>query len=114
MGESNSVVLKELRSAHIVLNQFYAFVPGLFGVEAMASHCALLTSADRAIEPTLPEGANDAWIVTKYWEIYENLKLLLDNRAELKSVADRGYDWAYKNCRASVSAQIVKDIVSIK
>lgn len=106
IGVSNEVVLKELRSAHIVLNEFYAFVPGLFGVEAMASHCALITSADEHIEPDLPPGSNKAWYVTKNYEIIDHLKDLLDSPDLIKKYADAGYDWAIEN--ASFSRSSVK------
>ena len=33
---------------------------------------------------------------TKYWEIYDNLKFLLDNTHEIKVYADRGYDFCKK------------------
>lgn len=92
-GVPNDVVLDNLQSAHIVLNQFYAFLPGQFGIEALASHCALLTSADETIEPTLPRGANQAWLVTPYWQIYDNLKMLLDDRSLIREYADRGFEW---------------------
>jgi hypothetical protein len=74
----NRVVLEHLKSSHIVLNQFYAFTPGLFGIEAMANHCAVLMSADPSIETGLPQKSKDAWMITKYWEVYDNLKYLLD------------------------------------
>lgn len=99
---SNSKVLEELKEAHIVLNQFYAFVPSVFGIEAMANHCALLTSADCTIERCLPSDSNEAWLVTKYWQVYDNLKLLLDNPILIKEYADRGFDWGRHN--ASYSA----------
>lgn len=106
IGVSNEVVLKELRSTHIVLNEFYAFVPGLFGVEAMASHCALITSADEHIEPDLPPGSNKAWYVTKNYEIYDHLKDLLNSPDLIKKYADAGYAWAIEN--ASFSRSSVK------
>jgi hypothetical protein len=97
-GVPHHVVLESLERAHIVLNEFYAFVPGQFGVEAMAAHCALLTSADEAIEPSLPAGSNQAWVVTPYWQIYDNLKMLLDDVSLIKRYADRGYAWASEHC----------------
>ena len=95
IGVSHEKVRSELARSHIVLNEFYAFVPGVFGLEALASHAALLTSADKNIEPMLPEGANDAWIVTPYWDVLDNLKAALDMPVEqLKKQADKGYEWA--------------------
>lgn len=98
---SNKVVLDHLRRAHIVINELYAFIPGLFGIEAMASHCALLTSADRDVETLLPEGAHEAWFVTRYWEVYDNLKHLLDNPDLIKRYADKGFQWTQDNHSAS-------------
>ena len=105
IGVSNAVVLQELRSTHIVLNEFYAFVPGLFGIEAMASHCALMTSADEFIEKDLPSGSNQAWYVTKSYEIYDHLKRLLDVPVLIKQYADAGYAWAYENAAITNSGK---------
>lgn len=108
---SNSKVLEELRNAHIVLNEFYAFTPGVFGVEAMANHCALLTSADSVIETCLPSDSNEAWFVTKYWQVYDNLKLLLDNPILIKKYADRGFDWVIRNASYSVvKKRLMRDL----
>jgi hypothetical protein len=104
IGVSNRVMLEALVDAHVVLNEFYAFVPGLFGVEAMASHCALMTSADDRIETTLPTGANAAWMVTEYWNIYDNLRDLLNNHELIKQYADAGFAWALKHCSCKNSA----------
>jgi hypothetical protein len=110
----NEVVLEHLRNTHIVVNELYAFVPGVFGIEAMASHCALITSADRYIEASLPEGANEAWLVTKYWEIFDNLKQMLDEPSLIKTYADKGFDWTFKNCRETVSRQHVASLIAQK
>jgi len=109
---SHSELLDALQSAHIVLNQFYAFLPGVFGMEAMASSCVLLTSADETIETSLDEGANEAWIVTPYWNIYDNLKMLLDNPDLMKPQAKAGYDWALKNCSYDAGAKKLNHIVN--
>jgi len=104
IGLSNEVVLEELRSTHIVLNEFYAFVPGVFGIEAMASSCALITSADENIEPDLPSGSKDAWYITKYYEVYDHLKDLLNSPDLIKKYADAGYEWAIENASCSRSS----------
>lgn len=93
----NEVVLEYLKSSHIVLNQFYAFVPGMFGIEAMANNCAVLMSADPKIEIGLPQDSKDAWMITKYWQVYDNLKYLLDNPEKIKFYADNGYKFTYKH-----------------
>lgn len=111
IGVSNQVMLKALADAHVVLNEFYAFVPGQFGIEAMASHCALITSADDRIETTLPAGANAAWMVTEYWNIYENLKQLLDDHGLIKQYADAGFAWASEHCGYQKSAVRLKALL---
>jgi len=93
----NEIVLEHLKSSHIVLNQFYTFTPGVFGIEAMANHCAVLMSADPSIEIGLPQDSKDAWLITKYWEVYDNLKYLLDNPEKIKYYADNGYEFTYKH-----------------
>jgi hypothetical protein len=94
MGVSNTKILEELGSCHIVLVQFYAFVPGIFALESLANHTAVLMSADPDIETGLPQDAKGAWMITKYWQVYDNLKFLLDNPKEIKKYADTGYDFA--------------------
>lgn len=101
IGVPNQVVLEHLRNAHIVVNELYAFVPGLFGIEAMASHAALLTSADCKIETSLPLDSADAWMVTRYWDVFDNLRLLLDESHRIKPLADSGFHWAFRHARAS-------------
>lgn len=112
IGAKNNVVLDALSQAHVVLNEFYAFVPGQFGVEAMASHCALVTSADDRIETSLSPGANAAWMVTEYWNIYDNLKRLLDDHALIKQYADAGFAWASEHCSYQNSAVRLKALLS--
>lgn len=93
----NKKILDALSESHIVLNEFYAFLPGMFAIEALARHCAVLTSADPVYEYTLPRDAEKAWMVTHYWEVYENLKFLLTNHEKIKEFADRGFYWAKEN-----------------
>jgi hypothetical protein len=112
IGVSNHDMLEALNKAHVVLNEFYALVPGQFGVEAMASHCALMTSADEKIETSLPKGANSAWMVTEYWNVYDNLKRLLDDHSLIKQYADAGFIWAYENCSYQNSAAKMRNILN--
>lgn len=112
IGVPNTKVLEELQRAHIVLNEFYAFVPGVFGIEAMMNNTVLLTSADRNIEPSLFEGANDAWVVTPYWQVYDKLKEQLDKpMEELKIQADKGTEWTKKYASYSFSAAYLQKII---
>ncbi len=108
IGVPNSEVHNELKLAHIVVNEFYAHVPGVFGVEAMAKFCALMTSADEFMETDLPRGSNDAWMVTKSYEVYENLKILVSDKKLQHKLAVNGYNWA-KNNASSIN---VKNIFS--
>lgn len=104
----NKEVIALLERAHVVLNQFYSFVPGVFGIEAMAANAVLLTSADPAIEPSLAAGAEEAWVVTPYWRIYDRLKGVLDDRQGMHAQADRGTEWVQRNCsRSANSGQLV-------
>jgi hypothetical protein len=112
IGVGNSVVLDALSQAHVVLNEFYAFVPGQFGVEAMASHCALVTSADERIETSLSPGANAAWMVTEYWNIYDNLKRLLDHPALIRHYADAGFAWASEYCSCEKNGVRLRKLLS--
>lgn len=112
MGVANSIVLQALAEAHVVLNEFYGLVPGQFGVEAMASHCALLTAADERIEHSLPPGANSAWMVTEYWNIYDNLKRMLDDPALIRRYADAGLAWSEEHCSCGKNAARLRALLA--
>ena len=75
----------------------------MIGVEAMASACALVISADEHEEPYLPAGSNDAWLVTKHYQVYDNLKLLLDEPERLEPLALYGQQWAKDHFSASAN-----------
>ncbi|MCX7521047.1 hypothetical protein OSC27_02010 [Microbacterium sp. STN6] len=100
---ANRTVRDNLRDAHLVLNQFYGYMPGVFGIEAMAVCCAMLTSADPALEPSLAPGADRAWLMTTHDRVYENTKALLDDPAGARQLALEGYQWTLKNESASAS-----------
>tara|TARA_Y100001970_G_C13854172_1_gene660835 strand:- start:15 stop:740 length:726 start_codon:yes stop_codon:yes gene_type:complete len=97
-GVPQTEVLKELDTAHIALNEFYAYVPGLFGIEALEANCLLLTSASKKYEPSLFDGCDDAWVPTMYYQIYDHLKYYLDNIDQARIQADKGTIWAKKYC----------------
>ena len=111
VGVPHSEVLASLREAHIVLNEFYAFVPGVFGVEAMANGCALLTRADESIETDLPVGSNSAWVVTTAADIYANLCRLLDNRDQIAPQAAAGLAWVQAHATVSASGARVLGVL---
>jgi hypothetical protein len=104
-------VLDALREAHIVLNEFYAFMPGVFGVEAMASGCALLTRADETIETDLPPGSNDAWVVTTAADVYANLRALLDEPKRIQVQAAAGLAWVQEHATVSASGARVRALL---
>lgn len=100
---TNAEVRAQLRRAHIVLNEFYAFVPGVFAVEAMAAGCAVLTRAEEALEPQLPAGSDDAWYVTRHFEVTAHLRDLLSDHTLIARYAAAGRDWVRQHALASVS-----------
>lgn len=107
----NDVVLEHLKSSHIVLNSFYSYAPGVFGIESMANHCAVLMSADPSIETTLPQDSKDAWMITKYWEVYDNLKYLLNNPEKIKYYADKGYEFTYKHYTYEAASEYINTVL---
>ena len=108
----NHTVLEHLKSSHIVLNQFYALTPGYFGIEAMANNCAVLMSADPSVEKGLPQNIKDAWMITKYWQVYDNLKLLLDNPKKIKYFANNGYEFAINHYTYEVAGEYINKVLN--
>lgn len=104
-------VMASLRQAHIVLNEFYSFMPGVFGVEAMASNCALLTRADDTIETSLPFGSNSAWMVTTASDLYHNLRQLLLDPERIPIQATAGLAWVREYATADVSGRRVREVL---
>lgn len=93
----NHVVLEALGKSHIVLQEFYFSTIGVLGVEALARGNAVLVSADRVVNPELPEDCEGAWVVTHYWEIYDNLKYLLENPHLIEQYARCGREFVAKH-----------------
>lgn len=112
IGVPHARVMDELSRAHIVLNEFYSLVPGVFGVEAMAANAVLVTSADPAAEPSLPDGSAEAWVVTPAWRVLDRLRVLLDHPEALRQQADRGTEWVAAHATASASAKILRALIS--
>ena len=98
---------------HIVINELYAWVPGLLGVEALFKNCVLVTAADENIETMLPEGSNKAWMVTNYLSIHKNLKILIKNKNLQKSFAKTGFEWATKHASLKSNKQKILKILEI-
>lgn len=101
-------VVAELRRAHIALNEFYSFVPGVFGIEAMAAGCALLTSADSRIETDLAQGANQAWFVTGPQQVFDHLRHLLDDQNQIRDLAQRGHEWTWLHASTSRASEALR------
>lgn len=108
---NHSLVIAELGKSQIVLNEFFSFVPGVFGVEAMAHTCALITSADENIETDLPPGSNKAWICSSHLEIKNNLRKLLEDREFAKMTAISGYKWAVQWASESSSGRSLNEVL---
>ena len=109
---SQDQVLSELDNAHIALNEFFAYVPGIFGIEALEANCLLLTSASRSLEPTLFEGCDSAWVPTQYNQIYDNLKYYLDNIDLAREQANKGTLWAKKHFSHEATKDFVDSVLN--
>jgi len=91
---SHDVVISELNQSHIVLNQFYTFIPGIFGLEAMATCNAVLMSAK---SDQFPYQFNNAWLETEDWQLYYNLKFLLEHPDRIMEYATNGFEYISNN-----------------
>jgi hypothetical protein len=89
-GVPNTEVIKSLEESHIVLNQFYSFFPALFGLEGLATGNAVLMNADPTLNNNIFLEADQAWVITHYWQIYDNLKYLLEHPLKIKIFAQNG------------------------
>lgn len=108
----NVEVLKHLQESHIVINELYGFMPGVFAVEAMAMSCVVLTRADSNFEKQLPESSNEAWVVTPAYSLYSNLKKLLDKPELLEEQARLGFEWVRKHASRESSGPRLVDILN--
>lgn len=104
-GVRNSEVISHLRKAHVVLNEFYAFVPGVFGVEGLANSCVVLTRASHVHDPTIPGNPEEAWIPTEPNKVYDNLRWVLEHPSKLERIATSGYNWALDYAHEATGGQ---------
>lgn len=111
IGVSNDKLLAEIARSHIALVQFYASTPTVFGIEAMAAQCAVLGSSDATIETVLPPGFNDAIMVTKHWEVYDNLKSLLEHPERIEPLAQAGQKLVRNYASAPNAGSMLKGIL---
>ncbi len=102
-GVSHDRVREALERAHIVLNEFYSYVPGVFGVEGLAAGCAVVTSADERLDPELPKGSNEAWVPTEHFAVVDSLRALLDEPDRARALAERGRQWVLDNASFTAS-----------
>ncbi len=105
IGVPHEEVLAALDEAHIALNEFYASVPGVFGVEAMARRCVLVTSARVADEPDLGQDAEGAWAVADVHTLHDVVADLLAHPERMPELADHGWDWSMRHASASASTR---------
>lgn len=108
IGVPHAEVLDALDHAHIALNEFFAFVPGVFGVEAMARRCVLVTSARVRDEPELGQEAEGAWMVADTETLYEVLKEVLSHPETMAARAERGWAWARMHASATAGARAIR------
>lgn len=111
-GVPHAEVERELLRAHIVMNEFYSSMPGVFGVEAMAAGAVLLTAADEETEPDLPPGSNSAWVPTRHHEVTERLRAAITAPPEaLLAQAEAGQRWLRAHATARASGEVVRQVL---
>jgi hypothetical protein len=113
---SNKTVLENLSSAHIVLNQFYGFdiSLGMLAIEAMANRTALIMSLDPSAIKHYDielEGLDSCLLNTRYWQVYDHLKHLLDNPDRMKYYADNGYDFVKKHYTYEAAGEYIQNLL---
>jgi hypothetical protein len=111
INKPNEYVINVLANSHILLNQFYGFAPGLLGIEGMLLKNVVLMSADPETEK-FPPGFSEAYVRTRYWEVYDNLKFLLDNPSRLRPIAENARKFILANYSLSQSAASYKRILA--
>lgn len=105
-------VVEHLRNSDIVMNQFYAFMPGMFGIEAMAAGAVTLMSADPEIETDLAAGAAEAWVKTKHNEVKDKLRqVLLQSAEERCEQALRGRDWVEAHATKEINGPKIRKLL---
>ena len=111
MKEPNEYVMDLLSKSHMVLNQFYGFLPGLLGIESMLMQNVVLMSADPEVE-AFPAGFSESYVKTSYWEVYDKLKYCLDNPGKLAPIAARAREFVLANYAIENSAKTYGKILN--
>ena len=108
----NSEVLKELKNAHIVINELYGYSPGLFSIEGMFSSCMVMTSASEKFEQLLPKNSSKSWVVTNYLNLEKKILFYLKRKERIRIVAEKGYKWAEKNANLKNNKLLINKILN--
>lgn len=106
----NEEVRAELLRAHIVVNQLHAYVPGVFGIEAMAHQCVMICSADPAVETDLLE-AEKAWVVADTSNLHQQLEGLLQHPEKLLAQALLGQEWTQRFASQSATGARLRKVL---
>ncbi len=105
-GVSNQQVLAGLAEADVAIDQLYMPLHGKFGVEAMASGCALATCNCEEFEPIPPN--RPIWHIDSA-NIYEQLKRLLTDRDLRVRLAQQGREYVERyHDHVAVARRIVE------
>lgn len=111
IGVPHAEVIAALDEAHIALNEFYSSLPGVFGVEAMARRCVLVTSANVADEPDLGADAEGAWVVADVDTLYSVVTEVLDHPERMTTQSSAGWEWARRHASASACSAVVRAVL---
>lgn len=111
-GVPHEQVMAALDETHIAVNQFYASMPGVFGIEALAHRCVVVMSARSADEPDLGPDADDAWVHAETETLYDVMVRLVENQGDLKAQSERGWKWAKDNASASASKAAIAAVLA--
>jgi glycosyltransferase involved in cell wall biosynthesis len=84
---SNVLVREALSNADISVDQLFGLAPGMFALESMAAGCAVLCSSIPEFAGMPPEVPT---IHTDPDNIYQNLKMLLDNPELRQDLGEKG------------------------
>jgi hypothetical protein len=112
MNTANNEVMKNLETAHILINQLYSLIPGILTIEALAHRCAVLTSVGERYE-SFGEGSSGAWISITPGTLYRELLNLFMNPELIKTQAAKGYDWAIANASEETGGKRLRDFLRI-
>ena len=105
----NEVLLKKLTDADVLVDELFLHGPGVLGMEAMFSGCAVITR-------TLQEHKNifDPPVLNANPEnIYGQIKILLDQPDLIIEMAKKGLEYVKKyNVPVNITSKIIRDIES--